>query len=160
QGGRPDSPARVPVLDERPRPRHRSWRSTGADSMRGAVRKGDMPTLPDMHSVALALYDGAMLFEAAAAVEVFGVDRSDLADPWYGFRVCGQGRGRVGDWLRVDTPHGLDTLVGADTVVVSSCDVELGPPPGDVVDAVRAAHDRGARVVSLCTGAFVTGGHH
>src|SRR5690606_30720848 len=25
QGGRPDSPARVPVLDERPRPRHRSW---------------------------------------------------------------------------------------------------------------------------------------
>ncbi|MDA0631962.1 helix-turn-helix domain-containing protein [Nonomuraea sp. MCN248] len=110
-----------------------------------------------MHTVALALYEGAMLFEAAAACEVFGVDRSELADPpdpWYEFRVCGPGQGRVGDWLRVDTPYGLDAVADADTVVVAACDVETGPP-GDVVEAVRAAHGRGARIVALCTGAFV-----
>lgn len=107
-----------------------------------------------MTSVVLALYEGAMLFEAAAACEVFGVDRG-LADPWYDFRVCGPQQARLGGWLRVDTPHGLDALADADTVVVPACDDVGTAPPGDLVDAVRAAHERGARLVSLCTGAFV-----
>ncbi|WP_329366811.1 helix-turn-helix domain-containing protein [Streptomyces sp. NBC_00669] len=107
-----------------------------------------------MTSVALALYDGAMLFEAAAACEVFGVDR-ELTDTWYDFRVCGPRRSPLGGWLRVDTPYGLDALATADTVVVAACaDIDTAPPP-DLVAAVRAAHDRGARLVSLCTGAFV-----
>ncbi|MFD6990540.1 helix-turn-helix domain-containing protein [Streptomyces sp. NPDC059943] len=107
-----------------------------------------------MTSVVLALYEGAMLFEAAAACEVFGVDRG-LADPWYDFRVCGTQQARLGGWLRVDTPHGLDALADADTVVVPACDDVETAPPADLVDAVRAAHERGARLVSLCTGAFV-----
>lgn len=41
------------------------------------------------------------------------------------------------------------------TVVVPACDDVGTAPPGDLVDAVRAAHERGARLVSLCTGAFV-----
>ncbi len=113
-----------------------------------------MRTLSDMTSVVLALYDGALLFEAAAACEVFGVDRG-LADPWYDFRVCGPPQARLGGWLRIDTPHGLDALADADTVVVAACGDIEADPPADLVDAVRAAHDRGARLVSLCTGAFV-----
>ncbi|MFB9680904.1 helix-turn-helix domain-containing protein [Streptosporangium vulgare] len=107
-----------------------------------------------MTSVALALYDEALLFEAAAACEVFGVDRG-LADPWYDFRACGPRQARLGGWLRVDTPHGLDALADADTVIVPACGDVDAAPPADLVDAVRAAHDRGARLVSLCTGAFV-----
>jgi AraC family transcriptional regulator, transcriptional activator FtrA len=110
-----------------------------------------------MHTVALAVHDGISMFEAAAACEVFGVDRSDLADPWYTFTVCGTDRARVGGWLLADLPHGqgLDTLLDADTVVVPACHDTEEDPPEDLVSAVRAAHERGARVVSLCTGAFV-----
>ncbi|WP_229916465.1 helix-turn-helix domain-containing protein [Streptomyces fructofermentans] len=107
-----------------------------------------------MTVVVLALYDGAMLFEAAAACEVFGVDRR-LTDSWYDFRVCGPSGARLGDWLRLDVPYGLDVLAEADTVVVPACADVTVDPPADLVDAVRAAHERGARLVSLCTGAFV-----
>ncbi|MBN6051162.1 DJ-1/PfpI family protein, partial [Nonomuraea sp. RK-328] len=56
------------------------------------------------------------------------------------------------------TRHGLDDLVGADTVIVTSVPdacVEDGEPlPPGLVAALRRAHDAGARMVSLCTGAF------
>ncbi|MYV71943.1 AraC family transcriptional regulator, partial [Streptomyces sp. SID2131] len=84
-----------------------------------------------MTSVALAVHDGTMLFETAAACEVFGVDRG-ITDGWYDFKVCAAretAAARVGGWLRIDAPHGLDDLAGADTVVVPSCtDVDAAPP--------------------------------
>ncbi|MEU4064377.1 helix-turn-helix domain-containing protein [Streptomyces wedmorensis] len=109
-----------------------------------------------MTSVALAVYDGAMLFEAAAACEVFGVDR-EITDGWYEFTVCAPpGADRLNSgWLRIDTPHELDVLAEADTVIVPACTDVDAEPPAELLAAVRAAHDRGARLVSLCTGAFV-----
>jgi len=107
-----------------------------------------------MPSVALAVADGTLLFELAAACEVFGVDRG-LADPWYDFTVCGQDDAEVGGWLRAGIRHGLEALADADTVIVPSCRDVAEPPPPGLVDAVRAAHRAGARVASLCTGAFV-----
>ena len=56
--------------------------------------------------------------------------------------------------LRIDAPYGLGRLRRADTIVVPPCDAEQGVPAA-VVDALRRAHRRGARIVSLCTGAFV-----
>ncbi|KOU42888.1 helix-turn-helix domain-containing protein [Streptomyces sp. WM6378] len=109
----------------------------------------------DGRTVALAVAEGSMLFEAAAACEVFGTDHSELVDPWYSFRVCGSRQARVGGWLRADTTHGLDALVSAHTVIVPAQDDIEGDPPGELIDAVRAAHAAGARMVSLCTGAFV-----
>ena len=107
-----------------------------------------------MSSVALAVADGTPLFELAAACEVFGVDR-ELADPWYDFTICGQDDAEVGGWLRAGIRHGLEALADADTVIVPSCRDVAEPPPPALVDAVRAAHRAGARVASLCTGAFV-----
>jgi len=107
-----------------------------------------------MASVAVAVTDGVPLFELAAPCAIFGVDPG-LADPWYDFTVCAPPDVRVGGWLRADTEHGLDALASADTVVVPAChDVEAAPP-AELVEAVRAAHDGGARVASICTGAFV-----
>ncbi|WP_425572573.1 DJ-1/PfpI family protein, partial [Nocardiopsis metallicus] len=102
----------------------------------------------------LVLYDGAMLFEAAAALEVFGVDRG-LVDPWYDFGVCASERSLLGGWLRVEGAFGYAELATADTVIVAAFDDVAADPPPDLVAAVRAAHRRGARIVSLCTGAFV-----
>lgn len=108
-----------------------------------------------MRSVVLALYEGAMLFEAATAVEVFGVVRDDIADPWYDFTVCGPRAAVLGELARVTTTEGLDPVLGAHTVIVPSCHDVDGEPPADVVAALRTAHARGARIMSLCTGAFV-----
>jgi transcriptional regulator GlxA family with amidase domain len=108
-----------------------------------------------MHTVALAVTDGTPLFELAAACEVFGVDR-ELAASWYTFTVCGDDGARVGDWLRAaGPPRDLGALAQADTVIVPSCRDAAEPPPAPLVAAVRAAHAAGARVASLCTGAFV-----
>ncbi len=107
-----------------------------------------------MHSVALAVTEGTPLFELAAACEVFGVDR-DLAHPWYRLAICGPDAAEVGGWLRAGTQHGLDELGRSNTVIVPAVRDAETEPPADLVDAVRQAHEAGARVISLCTGAFV-----
>src|SRR4051812_33431438 len=107
-----------------------------------------------MPSVALAVTDGTPLFELAGACEIFGVDR-DLARPWYDFRICGEDGAAVGGWLTAGIRHGLDALADADLVIVPSCRDIAEPQPPALVEAVRAAHRAGARVASLCTGAFV-----
>lgn len=107
-----------------------------------------------MSSVALAVTDGTPLFELAAACEVFGVDRG-LTRPWYDFSICGQDAAQVGGWLTAGISHGLEELADADTVIVPSCRDVAESPPQALVDAIRAAHRGGARIASLCTGAFV-----
>ncbi|MGK5520593.1 helix-turn-helix domain-containing protein [Micromonospora sp. URMC 107] len=107
-----------------------------------------------MGTVALAVTDGMLHFELSLAYEVFGSDLTGLADPWYRLTVCGPAAVRVGRFL-LEPDCGLDQLAHADTVIVPGwVDVDEDPP-ADLVDAVRAAHEAGARVASLCTGAFV-----
>jgi transcriptional regulator GlxA family with amidase domain len=53
--------------------------------------------------------------------------------------------------------HGLDALAEADTIVVPGFDPQEWPPPQQVLDALRATHARGARIASICTGAFALG---
>ncbi|MGW0563348.1 helix-turn-helix domain-containing protein [Streptomyces sp. NPDC003016] len=107
-----------------------------------------------MGTVALAVTDGMLHFELALAYEVFGADMPGVADPWYSVSVCGPGAVRVGRF-RLEPDHGLDRLARAETVIVPGWADLDEDPPGDLVDAVRAAHEAGARVASLCTGAFV-----
>lgn len=108
------------------------------------------------HVVALALSDGVPVFELAAPCAVFGTDRSNLTGTdWYTFKVCSPPGARVDDWFAATTPFTYDDLTTADTVVVPAChDAALAPAP-DLVDAVREAARQGARVASICTGAFV-----
>ncbi|MEU8765120.1 helix-turn-helix domain-containing protein [Streptomyces sp. NPDC048659] len=109
-----------------------------------------------MHRVALAVTDGMLAYELSVALEIFGSDLSHVVDPWYDFTLCGPAPVRVGRFL-VAPDHGLDGLARADTVIVPGwADTDLAPP-AELVDAVRAAHRSGARVASLCTGAFVLG---
>lgn len=111
-------------------------------------------TIPDMATVALAVTDGMLHFELALACEVFGAEPAGVPNPWYRLSVCGPGAVRAGRF-RLEPDHGLDRLPGADTVIVPGwADIDQDPPD-ELIDAVRAAHEAGARVASLCTGAFV-----
>lgn len=108
-----------------------------------------------MHTVALALSDGVPLYELAAPCAIFGTLRAEDVTAWYDFRVCGPGDARVDQWFRAATDFTYRDLVTADTVVVPACHDGALRPPADLVAAVRAAYDNGARIVSICTGAFV-----
>jgi transcriptional regulator GlxA family with amidase domain len=105
---------------------------------------------------ALAAPD-AGVFELAVPCEVFGLDRSDLVSPWYGFRVCAPAPGPLmtKSGFSLSTEFGLADVATADTVIVCAGHYERLRPPEDVLEALRAAHARGARIASLCTGAFL-----
>jgi AraC family transcriptional regulator, transcriptional activator FtrA len=88
------------------------------------------------HTVAVAVSDGIPLFGLAVPAAVFGVDRPELVDPWYDFMICAPAGARVGGWLRTDTPHGLEELASAYTVIVPACHDPAERPPDELVDAV------------------------
>lgn len=101
------------------------------------------------------------MFELAVACEVFGIDRSELVAPqqkqWYRFVLAGMEPGPVATEIAgvtIDVQRGLDAMDEADTVVVPASHSEWPPPP-ELLDALRRAHERGARILSVCTGAFL-----
>jgi transcriptional regulator GlxA family with amidase domain len=112
------------------------------------------------HVVAALVGQEFAAFELATAHEVFGLDRSEYTDPkpWYEFRVVaafGTPVPVVGGGWELSTPWTLDDLADADTVIVPVWPDRGEGAPDEVLDALRAAHARGARMVTVCSGAFL-----
>ena len=116
-----------------------------------------MPRRRKPHTVVAVVGDDIAPFELGVACEVFGIDRSYLADPWYRWIVAAADPPplRTGSGFTIDTPHGLEAVEDADTVIIPAWGSVKQPPADDVLDALRAASDRGARMLSVCSGAFV-----
>ena len=108
-------------------------------------------------SVAVLAYDGLCTFEFALAVEIFGLRRPELGVPWYDFKVCAVEPGplRAEGGITMLARHGLRAIESASTVVVPGWRHELEEPPPAVIASLRRAHARGARLISICSGAFV-----
>jgi AraC family transcriptional activator FtrA len=108
------------------------------------------------HRVAVVTFERMSIFEFSVACEVFGpVEAAELGVPWYDFVVCGERRSvRFDNGLVLAVPRRLTALARANTIVVPPCDDPAGVPPATIA-ALRRAHARGARIISLCTGAFV-----
>ena len=123
-----------------------------------------MPTMPPGRAaapprplvVAIA-YDGLCTFEFGCAVEVFGLPRPELGPGWYRFAVAAAEPGplRAAGGITVGVDGGLDLLAQAGTVVVPGWRAADAPVPEALCRALRTAHANGARVLSLCSGAFV-----
>ncbi|MEV7723320.1 helix-turn-helix domain-containing protein [Streptomyces sp. NPDC087917] len=109
-----------------------------------------------MPTVALPAVGHLLHFELGVAYEIFGNPPLEATGDWYDVQLCGPGPVRVGPFT-IEPDHGLERLVEADTVIVPACADVDDPLPPELVEAVRAAHEAGARVASLCTGAFVLG---
>ncbi|PXY20120.1 helix-turn-helix domain-containing protein [Prauserella flavalba] len=108
------------------------------------------------HRVVAIVDDGSNPFELGVATELFGLRRPEFGRAWYEFGLC-SARPSVRMHLGMFTLSevaGLDAVESADTVLVPNRpDPEVKPAPA-VLDAVRAAAGRGARLMSFCTGAF------
>ncbi|MGH3433709.1 MAG: helix-turn-helix domain-containing protein [Thermocrispum sp.] len=109
--------------------------------------------------IAVVVVDDVAPFELGVVCEVFGLDRSDDGVPKFDFRICGE---HPGEPLRTSMPMqviaecGLDALLDADLVAVPAANIRAEYPPA-VLDALRAAHARGATLLSVCSGAFILG---
>lgn len=106
---------------------------------------------PDPIRVVGLVVGEVVTFDLAIPDQIFG------RTPGYAWTVCGPRRGWVptetGLAVRID--RGLDALEGAHTVVVPGIGDAAWPVPERILRRLRAAHEAGARVVSVCTGAFV-----
>ena len=95
-------------------------------------------------------------FELGVLHEVFGVDRSEQGLPTYDFAVVAIDDGPLtaGGGLTLATPYRLDRLATADLIGIPAWNAAT-PVPEALLQALRDAVDRGGRVLSVCTGAFV-----
>jgi AraC family transcriptional activator FtrA len=110
-----------------------------------------------MHTVAAVAVHDISPFELGVACEVFGLERPELGVPWYRFLVCAAEPPplRTLTGFTIDTPYGLADLARADTLVFTCWHDVARRPSEPLLEAVRAAHRRGARLVSICSGVFV-----
>lgn len=109
------------------------------------------------HRVVLVASPGVPLFEFAIAAEIFGTDRRHLAADWYEFTIAGvdQPSTEIAHGIAVPTPIGLAALRQADTVIVPACVDVHTHAPDPLLEALRRAHARGARIAAICSGSFV-----
>ena len=89
---------------------------------------------------------------------MFGLPRPEL-DSWYSFSVCGlENRAiRATGEITIMPQGSLSDLRQADTIVIPGWCKPITTPPEPLIHALLKAHERGARLVSLCVGAFVLG---
>ncbi|MCD4527287.1 helix-turn-helix domain-containing protein [Nocardioides sp. cx-173] len=109
-------------------------------------------------NVATLVYDGVAPFELGVLCEAFGIDRRDDGVPSLDFAVCGPVVGAVPTTMgfSINVDRGLDRLEEADLIAVPAMP-RGGIVPDGVVTALRRAHERGARILSVCSGAFTLG---
>lgn len=114
-----------------------------------------------IEKVAAVVVPGAAPFELGVAYEVFGIDRRDTGGPAFDFTLCTPRPGPVptkgGFPVVVDA--GLEATEDADVVVVVAYGIDGGDggdehAPPAMLDALRRAHERGAWLFAICSGAF------
>ncbi len=112
-----------------------------------------------LSTIAVLLTEPVAMFELGVVCEVFGIDRTDDGVPPFDFRMCSVTPGTPlavssGGFVIADRP--IEAALDADIVIIPTG----GPdeqPPTEVLQALRDSVDRGTRVMSVCSGAFVLG---
>ncbi|MGA4555406.1 GlxA family transcriptional regulator [Methylorubrum aminovorans] len=107
------------------------------------------------HVVGVVALDGVIPFDLSIPCEVFG--RAVEADgaPFYEVRVCGESTEVRARPFGLRVPYGLDALPSVDTLVIPGIDDPTVAVAPAVLGAIRQAWGGGARIASICSGAFV-----
>jgi transcriptional regulator GlxA family with amidase domain len=107
------------------------------------------------HVVAVVAFDGVVLGDLSTACEVFGLAKWKDGRAAYDVRVCSESAHVQSMHVGLRVPWRLSLLAHADTVIVPGIKDVTRPVPASVLRGIRRAAVRGARVASICTGAFV-----
>jgi AraC family transcriptional regulator, transcriptional activator FtrA len=109
-----------------------------------------------MHRVVALCLEGVVAFDLAAPAQAFSVASTSGGRPQYEFSTCSLDGGELTSTTGFGVvPQGdLGLLERASTVVVPAYFDVFSAPPAEAIEALRAAPERGARVISVCTGAF------
>jgi len=111
----------------------------------------------DLRKVVVVAYDGLGTFEFGVAVELFGLPRPELGPDWYRFAVAAVELGplRATGGFHIEVNGGFELLQDAGTIIVPGWRHPYETVPPDLIGALRSAHGRGARLMSICSGVFV-----
>ncbi|MEV6773298.1 helix-turn-helix domain-containing protein [Nocardia sp. NPDC051030] len=115
-----------------------------------------------LSKVSVVLNDRLAMFEFGVVCEVFGLDRTADGLPGFDFRVCGAEPGKPlnssSPGISVTPQYGLEELLDSDLVAIPAFPFSAGMAlDQSIVDAVRDAAQRGATVLTVCSGAFLAG---
>lgn len=112
---------------------------------------------PKKHLVVALAYDGLCTFEFGCTVELFALERPELGVDWYEFAVCAVEPGpiRAAGGILVQAPYDPSLLERADTIVIPGWRDADEQPPAALLAQIRAAHARGARLCTICSGVFI-----
>ncbi|MEW2246748.1 helix-turn-helix domain-containing protein [Streptomyces sp. NPDC006975] len=111
---------------------------------------------PRPHRVVLVVDENSNPFEMGCATEIFGLRRPELGRDLYDFRLCAADAAtRMRDgFFTLTGVAGLEAAEDADTLIVPNRPDTDTPRSPRVLDAIRRAHARGARLIGFCSGAF------
>lgn len=116
-------------------------------------------TTPDRPLVVSAVVaDGVVgSFGLGVTTEIFGYDRTAMGLPRFDYALVTEVPGvvRTDTGLRLLVDEGLERLAVSDIVTLTAWELFERVPSPALLDAVRGAYERGAIIVSQCTGAFV-----
>jgi transcriptional regulator GlxA family with amidase domain len=110
---------------------------------------------PARHRIAVLAYDGVVLGDLAIPLEIFGRVWDASGRACYDVRVCGVAEEVQSAHLRLKIPWRLSTIARADTIIVPGIDHLDRTVPPAILRAVSRTAERGARIASICTGAFL-----
>jgi len=107
------------------------------------------------HLVAVLAFDGVVLGDLSTACEIFALARTKNGRAAYDVRVCSESADVASMHIALRVPWRLSSLARAHTVIVPGLEDVNRPVPAGVLRVIRRAAARGARVASICSGAFV-----
>lgn len=115
-----------------------------------------MRTQP-VHRIAIVAYDGISLFHLSIPCTIFGENIDQVGARQYDVTVCAQTPGlvRTLSGFSIEIKEDFSVLETADTVIVPAWFDPNIRPSDELLESLRQAHARGARIVGLCLGAFV-----
>ncbi|UTV29463.1 GlxA family transcriptional regulator [Photobacterium atrarenae] len=107
------------------------------------------------HQIAVALYDGVVPTDAFLPCDTFSRVILSNGDHPYQVKLCADSPVIRHPFGTLAAPHTVEDLIQANTVILPGLHDPLAPLPEALLSAVRQAAQRGARIASICTGAFV-----